>query len=94
MTLAIRSSRHDGYKSLDEELYHKITTRLTILVIIVSCLVAFTAIMISGTATLVTPLSSEEKAMNIPPTDFGSVNGLVISSDDLPVDGHQWLLIK
>ncbi|HXW11912.1 MAG TPA: hypothetical protein VD694_04060 [Nitrososphaeraceae archaeon] len=88
MTLAIKSPRHDGYKSLDEELYHKINTRLTILVIIVSCLVVFTAIMISGTAALVTSFSSEEKAMNMPPTDLG------LSSDGLPVDGHQWLSIQ
>jgi hypothetical protein len=97
MTLAIKSSRHNGYKSLDEELYHKINTRLTILVIIISCLGAFTAIIVSGAygpITLVTPFSSEEKAMYIPTTDLGSVNGFVISSDGLPVDGASVVAYK
>ena len=97
MTIAIKSTRHDGYKSLDEELYHKINTRLTILVIIVSCLGAFAAIMISGVygpTTFVTQFSSEEKAMYIPTIDLGSVDGFVIDSDGLPVDGASVVAYK
>jgi hypothetical protein len=97
MTLTIKSSRHDGYKSLDEELYHKINTRLTILVIIVSCLGALTAIMISGVygpITLVTPFTSEEKVTYILTIDRGSVNGFVISSDGLPIDGASVVAYK
>jgi hypothetical protein len=40
-----------------------------------------------GSTTLVTPFSSEEKAMYISTIDPESVNGFVISSDGLPVDG-------
>ena len=90
MTLAIKSSRHyDNKKSLKEE-YHSINTHLIFLVIIISCLWAFTAIMISvqyEPTSFVMPLSFKEKVMNIPPTDLGSVNGFVISSDGLTVDG-------
>jgi hypothetical protein len=40
-----------------------------------------------GPTTLVTPFSSKEKVTYIPTIDRGSVNGFVISSDGLPVDG-------
>ena len=97
MTLTIRSSRHDKYKSLDEELYYNINTRLMILVIIVSCLGAFTAVMISGAygpTTVVIPSTSEEKATYIPTIDLGSVNGFVISSNGSPVDGASVVAYK
>jgi hypothetical protein len=97
MTLAKKSSRHDEKKSLDEEIYHKIKTRIRVLVIIFSCLGAITAIMISGVygpTTSVTSFSSEEKATYTPTIDLGSVNGFVINSDGLPVDGASVVVYK
>jgi carboxypeptidase family protein len=90
MTLAIKSSRHDDNKKSLEEEYHSIHTHLIIQVITISCLGAFMAIMISAQyepTSFVMPFSSEERVMNIPSTDLGSVNGFVISSDGSPVDG-------
>ena len=40
------------------------------------------------------PLSSEEVAPALPNIDLGSVNGFVMSSDDLPVDGASVAVYK
>ena len=47
MTLVTKRARHDEKMLVDQEISHKLNTGLTVLIILISCLGAFTVIMIS-----------------------------------------------
>jgi carboxypeptidase family protein len=97
MTLTTKTSRYNKKNFVDSEDSHKTNIHLTILVILISCLGAFTGIMISGLygpIIFITPLSSGEKVTPTADIDLGSVNGYVISSDGLPVGGASVAVYK
>jgi hypothetical protein len=87
MTLVTKSARHDEKMIVDKEIYHKLNTGLTVLVVLISCMGAFTVIMISelyGPTIFITPFSSKETVTSSSDVDLGSVNGFVIGSGDSP----------
>ena len=96
MTLA---PRHDE-KKLDKELYHKLNKQVTIFIILISCLGAVTAALISiayGSSTfmaLFSSSSSSESTASPLTRDLGSVSGFVTSSDSTPVDGASIVAYK
>ena len=94
MTLA---PRHDE-KKLDKELYHKLNKQVTIFIILISCLGAVTAALISiayGSSTFMALFSSSSESTASPLTrDLGSVSGFVTSLDSTPVDGASIVAYK
>ena len=97
MTLATKSARHDEKMLVKREIYHKLSTGLTVLIILISCLGAFTAIMLSELyepPIFVTPFSSKETVTSMSDRDLGSVSGFVIGSDGSPVDGASVVVYK
>jgi hypothetical protein len=81
---------------VDKEIYHKLNTGLTVLIII-SCLGAFTVIMISelyGPPIFITPFSSKVTVTSLSDIDLGSVSGNVIGPDGSPVDGASVVIYK
>ena len=101
MTLTIKS-RHDGKKLVDREFHDKLSTTASILIILAGCLGVATAVVISTmyesiifTSPFSSPSSSKEiVSIPIPAIDLGSVNGFVMSSDGLPVDGASVVVYK
>jgi hypothetical protein len=97
MTLVIKSARHDKATPVDKEIYHKLNTGLKVLIILISCLGAYTVIMISelyGPTIFITPFSSKETVTSTSDIDLGSVNGIVIGSDGSPVNGASVVIYK
>jgi hypothetical protein len=94
MTLAIQ---HNEKMSVDKELYHKLDTRITVLIILSGCLGVAVATLVAvayGSATLMSPFSSTEATISPLTTDLGNLGGFVISSDNLPVDGASIVAYK
>lgn len=90
MILVTKSAKHDEKMLVDKEIYHRLNTGLTVIVVLISCLGAFTVIMISelyGPTVSITPFSSKETVRSSSDIDLGSVNGFVIGSDGSPGDG-------
>lgn len=88
MTLATKSVH-------DKESQHKLSSIMTIIIILGTGLGIGVTIAISTfitTTPIALPQSSEE--IPIPVTDLGSVNGFVISSSGLPVSGASLLVYK
>lgn len=88
MTLATKSVH-------DKEFQHKLSSIMTIIIILGTGLGIGVTIAISTfitTTPIALPQSSEE--IPIPVTDLGSVNGFVISSSGLPVSGASLLVYK
>ena len=99
MTLSIKS-RHDEKNLVNKQFYNKLTTAATILIILAGCLGVATAVVISTmyeSTIFTSPFSSSSKdttSIPIPAIDLGSVNGFVMSSDGLPVDGASVVVYK
>jgi Carboxypeptidase regulatory-like domain len=73
------------------------TAFATVLIILISCLGAFTVIMISElywSSNFITPFSSKETVTSMSDIDLGSVSGFVIGPDDSPVDGASLVVYK
>jgi hypothetical protein len=97
LTLVIKSARHDEATLVDKEIHHKLNTGLKVLIILISCLGAYTVIMISelyGPTIFITPFSSKETVTSTSDIDLGSVNGIVIGSDGSPVNGASVVIYK
>jgi Carboxypeptidase regulatory-like domain len=96
MTLVTKPARHDEKMLVDQEISHKLDTGLAVLIILISCLGAFTVIMTSeryGPNIFMAPFSIKETVTSTP-DNLGSVKGFVISSDDLPVEGASVVAYK
>jgi hypothetical protein len=92
-----KSSIYDEKMLVDNDNYHKLNTALTVLIILISCLGVFTAIMISelyGLTIFIPPFSSKETVTSISDIDLGSVNGFETESDGSPVDGALGVVYK
>ena len=86
MTLA---PQHDEKNLVEKELCHKLNKQITIFIILISCLGAVTATLISvayGSSTFITLFSSLESTASPLTRDLGSVSGFVTSSNSIPVD--------
>ena len=97
MTLVTKHARHDEKMLVDQEISHKLNTGLTVLIILISCLGAFTVIMISelyGPIIFMALFSFKETVTSTPDKDLGSVKGFVIGSDGSPVDGASVVAYK
>jgi hypothetical protein len=90
MTLVTKSAKYDEKTLVDKEIYYKVGNGLKVLIILISCLGAYTVIMISeiyGPAIFITQFSSKETITYMSDIDLGSVNGFVIGSDGSPISG-------
>lgn len=97
MTLVIKSAKHDEETLVDKEIYHKLNNGLKVLVILISCLGAYTVIMISelyGPDIFIFPFPSKETVTSTSDIDLGSVNGIVIGSDGSPINGASVSIYK
>lgn len=97
MILATKSARHDEKLLVDKEIYHKLNIGLTVLIILISCLGAFTVVMISelyGPPIFLTPFSSKVTLTSLSDIDLGSVSGFIIGTDGSPVDGASVVVYK
>ena len=97
MTLVIKSANHDEETLVDKEIYHKLNNGLKVLVILISCLGAYTVIMISelyGPDIFIFPFPSKETVTSTSDIYLGSVNGIVIGSDDSPINGASVSIYK
>ena len=94
MILATKSARHDEKLLVDKEIYHKLNIGLTVLIILISCLGAFTVIMMYGPPIFLTPFSSKVTVTSLSDIDLGSVNGFIIGTDGSPVDGASVVVYK
>ena len=97
MTLVTKSARHDEKMLVDKEISHKLNSGLTVLIILICCLGAYTVIMISelyGPTIFKTPFSFKETLTSTSDIDLGSVKGFVIGSDGSLVDGASVVVYK
>ena len=97
MTLVIKSAKHDEETLVDKEIYHKLNNGLKFLVILISCLGAYTVIMISelyGPDIFIFPFPSKETVASTSDIDLGSVIGIVIGSDGSPINGASVSIYK
>lgn len=97
MTLVIKSANHDEETLVDKEIYHKLNNGLKVLVILISCLGAYTVIMISelyGPDIFIFPFPSKETVTSTSDIYLGSVNGIVIGSDGSPINGASVSIYK
>ena len=97
MIVFTKSSICDEKMLVDNEIYHKLNTALTVLIILISCLGVFTAIMISelyGLTIFIPTFSSKETVTSKSDIDLGSVNGIVIGSDGSPINGASVSIYK
>jgi hypothetical protein len=103
MTLSIKS-RYNENKLVDKKLHSKLPQPIAaILIILAGCFGVATAVVISTmyestifTSPFSLSSSSKETTVSIPMPviDLGTVNGFVMGSDDLPVDGASVVVYK
>ena len=97
MTLVKKSVLHEDKMPVAKETYQRLNIGLTILIVIISCLGASTAMMISehyGPTIFITQFSSKGTLTSLSEIDLGSVNGFIIGTNGLPVGGASVVVYK
>ena len=92
MTLSIKPRHEEEKKLSDKELVRRLITDAVILIVLTSCIGVVTAIIVPLMPGFTPPLSST--GSSIPATDLGSIEGFVMSSDGLPIEGASVIIYK
>ena len=92
MTLATKSRHEKDKKLSDNELVRRLNFDTAFLIILTSCIGVVIAIIVPLMPGFTPPLFSTEPSL--PATDLGSVAGIVLGSDGIPIEGATVAIYK